>query len=82
MSTATVTSKGQVTIPIDVRQKLGINPGTKVEFVERAGGGYEFFAASGSIRDVKGMFTWPGPPVTLEEMDDAVAAAAAETLRP
>ncbi|TAL46229.1 MAG: AbrB/MazE/SpoVT family DNA-binding domain-containing protein [Salinibacterium sp.] len=81
MSTATVTSKGQVTIPIDVRQKLGIHPGTKVEFIESAGGSYEFVAATGSIRDIRGMFTWSGPPVTLEEMDDAIAAAAAETLR-
>ncbi len=27
-----VTSKGQVTIPQDVRQRLGITPGTEVEF--------------------------------------------------
>lgn len=81
MSTATVTSKGQVTIPIDVRQKLGIQPGTKVEFVERAGGGYELFAATGSIRDIRGMFSWSGPPVTIEEMDDAIAEAAAERYR-
>jgi len=32
---ATVTSKGQVTIPKPVRELLGIKPGTKVEF-ERA----------------------------------------------
>lgn len=28
-----VTSKGQVTIPIEVRTKLGIRPGTEVDFV-------------------------------------------------
>jgi AbrB family looped-hinge helix DNA binding protein len=28
-----VTTKGQVTIPIEVRQALGIFPGTEVEFV-------------------------------------------------
>jgi AbrB family looped-hinge helix DNA binding protein len=28
-----VTSKGQVTIPADVRKRLGIVPGTDVEFV-------------------------------------------------
>ena len=80
MSTATVTSKGQVTIPIDVRQKLGIHAGTKVEFVESADGGYQFIATTGSIRDLRGMFTWSGPTVTLEEMDEAIAAAAAETM--
>jgi len=30
-----VTSKGQVTIPIEIREKLGIFPNTEVEFVVR-----------------------------------------------
>jgi AbrB family looped-hinge helix DNA binding protein len=30
--TVTVTSKGQVTIPKQVRDRLGINPGSKVDF--------------------------------------------------
>lgn len=30
-----VTSKGQVTIPIEVRQKAGLLPNTEVEFVVR-----------------------------------------------
>ena len=32
-----VTSKGQVTIPIEVRQKAGLLPDTEVEFVVRGG---------------------------------------------
>lgn len=32
-----VTSKGQVTIPKDIRDHLGIGPGSDVEFVERGG---------------------------------------------
>jgi len=32
-----VTSKGQVTIPIDIRDKLGIQPNTEVRFVVRKG---------------------------------------------
>jgi AbrB family looped-hinge helix DNA binding protein len=32
-----VTSKGQVTIPIDIRDKLGIQPHTEVRFVVRKG---------------------------------------------
>lgn len=32
MDATTVTSKGQVTIPRDVRRKLGIRKGSKVEF--------------------------------------------------
>lgn len=32
-----VTTKGQVTIPLEFRQKLGIFPGTEVEFVWHKG---------------------------------------------
>jgi AbrB family looped-hinge helix DNA binding protein len=32
-----VTSKGQVTIPIDIRDRLGIQPNTEVRFVVRKG---------------------------------------------
>jgi AbrB family looped-hinge helix DNA binding protein len=27
-----VTSKGQVTVPVEIRERLGIQPGTEVEF--------------------------------------------------
>jgi AbrB family looped-hinge helix DNA binding protein len=35
---ALVTSKGQVTIPKELREKFGIEPGTRVDFVEEVGG--------------------------------------------
>jgi AbrB family looped-hinge helix DNA binding protein len=37
MTTARVTSKGQVTIPKEVRDKLGIRPGEDVDFAEEQG---------------------------------------------
>ncbi len=33
----TASAKGQVTIPVAIRRKLGINPGTAVRFVDRDG---------------------------------------------
>jgi AbrB family looped-hinge helix DNA binding protein len=78
MATATVTSKGQVTIPIEVRQKLGIRTGTRLEFVEGRNGGIELFAKTGSVTALAGMFRYSGPTVSIEEMDDAIAAAAVE----
>lgn len=32
-----VTTKGQVTIPLIIRQKLGITPATEVDFIEEKG---------------------------------------------
>jgi AbrB family looped-hinge helix DNA binding protein len=37
MVTAKVTSKGQITIPKEIREKLGISPGEELGFVERCG---------------------------------------------
>jgi len=37
MKTARVTSKGQITIPKEVREKLGLSPGEDVGFVEQGG---------------------------------------------
>ncbi|MEO8094714.1 MAG: AbrB/MazE/SpoVT family DNA-binding domain-containing protein [Pseudolysinimonas sp.] len=78
MSIATVTTKGQVTIPQDVRIALGIEPGARVEFFDTGRGSWEFIAHTGSINDLRGMFAHDGPPITLEEMDDAIAEGAAE----
>ena len=34
MTTAKITSKGQITLPKQVRDRLGLGPGDEVEFVE------------------------------------------------
>ena len=81
MPTATMTSKGQLTVPAEVRARLGLHAGSRVSFVETADGTYELRVERGSVRDLAGLFPWTGPPKTLEEMDDAIAAGAAETMR-
>ena len=40
MATAAVTSKGQITIPLEVRKKLGLKPGDRVRFIEGEHGEY------------------------------------------
>lgn len=37
MAAATLTAKGQVVIPAEIRSKYGLTPGTQVEFVDDAG---------------------------------------------
>jgi AbrB family looped-hinge helix DNA binding protein len=73
MTTATLTSKGQITIPVEVREALGVDTGDRVEFVEIAPGRYEFIAATKSVTALKGMFGKPRKSVSIEEMNAAVA---------
>ena len=73
MTTATLTSKGQITIPVAVREALHVEAGDRVEFVEVAPGRYEFIAATGSARALKGLFAKPAKPVSIEQMNAAIA---------
>lgn len=41
-----VTTKGQVTIPKEIRDRLGIEAGSEVDFVERADGAVELVRGS------------------------------------
>lgn len=74
--TATVTSKGQVTIPVEARKRLRILPGTKLEFIVRDDGRLEVIPMSGSIKDLKGALPQPRRALTLAEMDTAIARGA------
>jgi len=73
MSSATLTSKGQITIPAAVREALGVTTGDRVEFVEVAPGRYEFVAATRSVTALKGMFGKPRRTVSINEMNAVIA---------
>lgn len=77
MTTATVTSKGQITIPVDVRQSLNVAAGDRVEFVEIEPGRFEVIAATRSVRELRGMFGKPAKRVSIEDMNRAIAARGA-----
>lgn len=55
MVTATVNSKGQITIPVQVRAALGLQPGDEVEFVNLDNGQFAMVAATYSVERLKGM---------------------------
>jgi antitoxin PrlF len=73
MSTATITSKSQITIPADVRKSLGVESGDRVEFVEIEQGRFEVFAATRSVKELKGMFGKPAKSVSIESMNKVIA---------
>ena len=77
MSTATLTSKGQITIPADVRRALNVEAGDRVEFVQVEPGRFEVVAATRSVRELKGRFGKPAKAVTIDEMNASIAARGA-----
>jgi AbrB family looped-hinge helix DNA binding protein len=72
MSIATVTSKGQITIPATVRSGLGLETGSRVEFIEIAPGRYEIQAATLPVHALKGLIAKPAKPVSVEDMNAAI----------
>ena len=79
MPSATMTTKGQITIPAAVRDHLGLGPGTRVQFIELPDGGYELKPADLPVTKLKGFFgPWEGPAMSIEEMNEGMARAAAE----
>lgn len=73
MSTATVTSKGQITIPADVRRWLGLESGDRVEFLD-VDGGFAIEAANDDVRVLKALLRKPAKPVSIADMNAAVRA--------
>ena len=73
MATAILTSKGQITIPKEVRERLGVDTGDRVEFVEIEDGVFTMVAATRDIRELKGIIPRPAKPVAIEAMNRAIA---------
>ena len=72
----TITSKGQVTLPKPIRDQLHLRPGDKIDFTLE-GDGLRVTPVTASVTQLKGMVPKPTAPVSLEEIDAAIARAAA-----
>lgn len=72
---ATITSKGRITIPKAVRNALHLRAGDRLDFVVHTDGTVRILPVKGSVRALKGILPKPARPVTLEEMDAAIASA-------
>ncbi|HVT57123.1 MAG TPA: type II toxin-antitoxin system PrlF family antitoxin [Thermoanaerobaculia bacterium] len=69
MATATLTSKGQITLPKEVREHLHLGEGDRLEFVIRSDGEVHVQPVAGSYRDLRGMVRRPGK---LSPSDEAL----------
>ena len=71
MTRATITSKGQITIPVSIRSELKVGPGDKIEFVRLRNGHYEILPATQDISALKGMVK-SNATVSVDEMNTAI----------
>ena len=77
MTTATLTSKGQITMPQVVRQTLGLQTGDRVAFVADNAGGYKVVALRKDVKALRGRFAGRAKqPVSVDDMAAAVQVEA------
>jgi len=72
---AAITSKGQATIPKAIREHLGLKPGDRVKFFIHPDGTVVLLPKL-QVAALRGMFKSQRPPVSIEQMNDAIAAGA------
>ena len=79
MPVATMTSKGQITIPKSIRKMFHLHAGDRLEFIVENEDRIVVKPATVDITDLKGMLTRPGQPsATIEDMNRDIAIHVAE----
>jgi len=82
MPSATLTSKGQTTIPKEVRRLLNLHPGDRIEFFMQEDGGVVIKSASLNIKDLKGiLLSKCSTPISIDEMNKAIRKRALGKLK-
>lgn len=72
MSTSTMTSKGQTTIPKDIRKRLNLQPGDRLDFIVEENGRVVVLPASVDASELAGILKPPTKPVSVAEMNQAI----------
>lgn len=74
MSEATLTSKGQITIPADIRRSMAINPQDRITFTPMPDGTVVMRAKTKSIRDLQGILK-PQGDISISVADMCLGAS-------
>ena len=74
-----ITSKGQVTIPKPVRDRLKLHTGDRLDFIVESDGTARIVPVTASIKELKGLVPAPKRKLSLEDMDKAIAKGASKT---
>ena len=76
MPIARISSKGQITIPKDIRSLLDLHSGDKINFIVDESGEVRFLPATQDVSTLKGIIAKPKKAVSVEEMKASVKARA------
>lgn len=71
-----MTSKGQITVPKEVRLKLNLKPGDRVLFIVEDDGAVRMRAANKDISSLRGILPPPKRKATIEEIEGSIARSA------
>ena len=74
MTTARLTSKGQITLPKIIRDHLELKSGDRVEFLIGSDESVIVLPATRDIRELKGIIPKPTQPLSIEEMNASIEA--------
>ena len=78
----TMTTKGQVTVPREIRDRLGLRSGDKMAFTMLSDGTVVMRPKTRRLADLAGSLTRPGQPkVTVDDMNPFTASAAARATK-
>ena len=67
-----MTTKGQITVPKEVRDRLGLRPGDRVRFIVEEDGRVQMLPAKRDISELVGILPRPTRSLSVEEMDEAI----------
>jgi AbrB family looped-hinge helix DNA binding protein len=77
MPSATMTTKGQITVPVEIRRAMKLEAGDRVDFLLREDGVVEMRPGSVDLRSLIGCLDSRGHSATLDDMERAIADEAA-----
>lgn len=69
---AMVNSKGQVTLPKPIRDRLGLKAGDRIAFAIEEDGTLRVTPITGSVMALAGVLPQPATPLSQDEMDEAI----------
>ncbi|MDR2895195.1 MAG: AbrB/MazE/SpoVT family DNA-binding domain-containing protein [Propionibacteriaceae bacterium] len=80
MTVATVTSKGQVTVPVAIREALGLTAGTRLDFTVAGPAAITIRVDPPTLTDLRGVFSAGGVHLPIAQFDEAIGQAVSDSL--